>query len=370
MNKLIKTKVVHFLGGNLSHGGVEVAIISMFPEILDKIDYKVVCISKLDKEFAKDLSKNIINNNIICKNSGLKKKSLLKYFFEVLKHIRSDKPDIIILSLWKAVAFYFLIFPIYRPKSIILFSHSIEYKHFIDRFFNFIGIIMSNEIFADSESTMKMMKTRTNKLVKVISFFRSKPNITKKPLNEINTIKFVSISRISSEKGFSYVFEFLERLIELDKHFIWDIYGAVSEKSEEEKIKSFIKRNNLDNKVSIKGAILPSEVYSVMPNYDFLLQFSLLEGMAMSVAESMSYGLVCIVHPVGEIPYYSEDMKSAIFINDLSKRGIDNLLVKFLEVVNNYNLYNTISMNAINSFSKTELLTESFVNAINKSIDN
>lgn len=365
MNKLKKIKVVHFLGGNLILGGIETAIISLFPEILNELDYKVVCISKLDRKFVEKTPKNIIYNNIIFKSSEYK--SLFEYYLRTLKRIRIEKPDIIILSLWKSVAFYLLIFPFYRPKSIILFSHSTGYKHFVDRFFNFLGIRISNEIYADSNSTMKVMKTRTKKSVKVISFLRSKPKEIKKPITEINTFKFISISRISSEKGFSFIFIFLEKLIKLKKDFIWDIYGPISEKSEEEKIKSFIKRNNLEGKVSIKGVIPPREVYNIMIGYDFFLQFSLLEGMAMSVAESMSFGLVCIVHPVGEIPNYSEDMKSAIFINDFTKQSMDDLIIKFLKVAKNHSLYNTISTNAINSFSSSELLTESFVNAINRS---
>lgn len=360
-----KIKVTHFLGGNLEYGGVEVSIMSLFPEILKKFEYNIVVVGSSHDQFTDSINPETLRENVFSFNKRLNLKNIVLDFFRVVKEIKTNKPDIIILSLWKSVLFYCLIYPIYRPHKIILFAHSVKYTHFFDKYFNLLGIGLSNKIFADSRATSEMLKLVTKKNIETISLIRSRPKTTKRPVSEIKIIKLVTISRISSEKGFTYIFLFLERLIHLNLKFKWDIIGSVSELSELNKIQSFIIKHNLENDVCLKGTIPPNKIFEYMSNYDFFIQFSLYEGMALSVAEAMSYGLVCIVNPVGEIPYYSQDMNSAIYINGLNSEGIDDVVCKLLKVLGDQKLYNNISQNAINSFKSSNLFIESFVDNLN-----
>ena len=105
-------------------------------------------------------------------------------------------------------------------------------------------------------------------------------------------------------------------------------------------------------------------VSSAMINFDFLIQLSNFEGMALSVVEAMNVGLVPIVTPVGEIASYSKDGENAIWLEGDFDSNLYELVSKVKKVVDNPNLYKQLSINASNTFKNSKKYNEAMIEAI------
>jgi glycosyltransferase involved in cell wall biosynthesis len=127
-----------------------------------------------------------------------------------------------------------------------------------------------------------------------------------------------------------------------------------------------MKINELDihNNVSFKGIVAPNEINDLMKNYDFYLQTSAVEGMAMSVVQAMQNGLVCLVTPCGEIANYSQDMISAIHLHQGTENGILDFIAKIKLAIGDPVLYDKLSQSAFQSFSDKLSYQESMRNTI------
>ena len=137
-----------------------------------------------------------------------------------------------------------------------------------------------------------------------------------------------------------------------------DIYGK--DDGERNGLEKHIRALNLTNFIRFKGEIYGSEKLEIFKQYNFLLQLSSREGMAMSVAEAMQNGLVCIVTPVGEISNYANDMETAVFfISDKEKWHTS--LNKIETVINNDSIYRQISDASFEKFKNIKTYSESLI---------
>ncbi len=66
--------------------------------------------------------------------------------------------------------------------------------------------------------------------------------------------------------------------------------------------------------VRIFGPVSINQIIELSASYDYYLQLSDFEGMAMSVVEAMQSGLIPIVTPVGEILNYIEDGSNGFIV--------------------------------------------------------
>lgn len=361
----MKKKVLYILGSNYTYGGVEVAINSALPQLVRDLDFKLVCFGRINKDFVKNLPEEILHKNVLALGNGPFFFSAFKLLLTVKRELKNFKPDIIVLSLWKAVLFYCFLYLFTKGKRKILFIHSTIFTHFFDATFNKIGLKLVDVIFADSKSSQNRIKTFSNKPIKEISLLREKPGVVKEFRVDEDIIKLVSFSRIAPEKGYDYMLSFITRLMKDKINFSWDIYGSIGDELEKQKIETFINTYALTDHIKIKGPVQPQEIFRLMLRYDFFIQFSHYEGMAMSVAEAMSCGLVCLVHPVGEIPLYSIDMQSAVYIPELTEKGVDALYEKFSLILMDKIMYKKISENAILQFKEKSVFADSFYSALN-----
>jgi glycosyltransferase involved in cell wall biosynthesis len=71
--------------------------------------------------------------------------------------------------------------------------------------------------------------------------------------------------------------------------------------------------------VQFTGALEFSDIQNKASQHTFYLQTSDYEGMAMAVVESMQFGLVPVVTPVGEIGSYCRPGHNAIIVDDDEK---------------------------------------------------
>ena len=107
-----------------------------------------------------------------------------------------------------------------------------------------------------------------------------------------------------------------------------------------------------------------SEVKDLFAQYDFYIQTSEAEGMAMSVVEAMQHGLVCILTNVGEIRNYAKPGENAIIIDEPFEEHMSTAVNACQELITKPELYNKIANNAFTSFKSKEIFADSLVNTI------
>jgi glycosyltransferase involved in cell wall biosynthesis len=314
-----KKKVVHVINA-LETGGVEVGILNIIKS--NPKNYKVITTRRSDKDFLALFTKDELANVYLSSN-------IISSLFFIFK----ENPDIIISSLWRGhmASLIFSVLTFFRIKR-VHFSHSARYAHFMDEIITKISTLFSSSIFCDSKNTFEwivdefpLLKGKCEVVPMFISFHRlDKIHFT-------NKMKFVFMGRICKEKNLPMAIEFISYLYDKGMNVEFDIFGR--DDGEYEKIKGIIDKYNIGHVVKFRGVISPLESEIVMRNYDFYLQTSIVEGMAISVYQSVSHGLLPVVTPVGEISSYCIHKVNAFFLNkeDLNlsaKEFLDSYLAK------------------------------------------
>jgi glycosyltransferase involved in cell wall biosynthesis len=173
-------------------------------------------------------------------------------------------------------------------------------------------------------------------------------------------IKIAYFGRISQRKGVDRSIKFCSLLKKEGVNFIFDIYGDGPFELYREKIK----KSGLENVVNIKDKLPLHRVSEYMNRYDFLLQLSNHEGMALAVVEAMSSGLVPIVTPVGEIKRYTRDGVNAIWLDANFDNNLPALVEKIKEIINNPTNYHRISSSVAGTFINYKKYSESLIEVI------
>ncbi|MFA0468906.1 glycosyltransferase [Vibrio breoganii] len=281
---------------HLQIGGVENA--ALYHLNNSKLEFKVFCLSYADPKLIN--SKN--RSNIIFRNTG---ESKLKYIFRLVNELRSYNPNVMLSSLWAShIVSLILHNTIFlRKNRWIPFFHSANFFHNKDRFFSLISIYFSTNILCDSKETTLFLKNYIkNRHYQVINF-----NFFYEVAESIDFYeresKFVYFGRLSPVKNLFYMVDVFYELTLL-KDLSLNIYGDGEQMNE---LKSYIKDRGLSEVVFLKGEILPHSVPVIMNQNKFLIQTSIVEGMAMSVNQAMSSGMCVFTTSVGEIANYGID---------------------------------------------------------------
>jgi glycosyltransferase involved in cell wall biosynthesis len=122
--------------------------------------------------------------------------------------------------------------------------------------------------------------------------------------------------------------------------------GGNGRKHRYEKMKH---RMNLDENVAFEGIV--TDVYSYLMKGRLFMMTSEAEGLPMSLIESMSVGLPCVVPDVGDIPDIAEDGKNALVVPPLDVEAFASRAIQLLE---DKILYEKISRNALDAIRKKE----------------
>ena len=133
----------------------------------------------------------------------------------------------------------------------------------------------------------------------------------------------------------------------------FSIYGV--DDGDLNNLKIISAQNELEESIFFKGELAHDELPRVLEKYNMFVQLSESEGMSMSTVEAMQNGLVCLVTPVGEIPNYTVNLKNAIHFNDNESS---------LECLRNRLLLESVSANAISTFSHSKTYSQSLEESI------
>jgi glycosyltransferase involved in cell wall biosynthesis len=350
-----KKNIYHFIS-DFKHGGVEVAARSSILHMNNESNFYIVVIGKVHKYFIESLSADEKSKIIEINYKSYKIFNQIIYF---LLFLHKHKPDVFILSLWKASFLGIFLRVFYKKTIYISFIHNTKYFHALDSVLSRVAINKFDYIFVDSISTREFV-LQENKYAKIriISFLFQKFKYTQK-IFSIGNIKILYLGRLSKQKRIDRAINVINELKNNGLEIKFDIYG--NDDGEKNNIKNLISKYSLEDNIKILDPVDPKVLKQLFDKYNYYLQLSDDEGMAMSVTEAMSNGLVCFVTPVGEIKNYSEDMYSAIHL----KSNYNNFINNIINVIHNKDKSEFISKNANKSFKNKEIYSDSLNKTIN-----
>ena len=330
------TKVIHVIPYD-GVGGVESAARSMVPTRNGNIEFKLDFIFK---------SVAVGKRNWATFNP-------LPIFSAAWRASRSDV-DLVIVSLWRS-AIVGLLAKLLRPKmKIVAFLHSSKDVHIFDFVFTRLSVWGATEAWADSHATLlgRVPNIRSEKC-RVISFVTQRlepvPTMPVQP-------SFIFWGRISQQKGIDRairLFARVRRSVPNAQFFVIGPDGGALHTMQE-----LCASLELNEAVVFLGAMTQDAIYRYARQASFYLQTSELEGMAMSVVESMQLGLVPVVTPVGEIGTYCTQGENAVIV-----ASDEDAFKDILNLLNSNYSYQILRANAISTWRNQTLYRESVLRA-------
>ena len=342
---LPKKKILHLIPSN-AIGGVETAAKTSIGIKNNKYIFTLKFLSKQGNK--KNLSSRII--------------SLFEIIFSTYQVI-NDKPDFLIVSLWKS-CLSAIVIRCFRPKiKIILFLHLPESVNFLDYFFTFITSRMASQIWGDSTTTIenrtKELNVDENVRKKTISFLAYKLRPNSYQLYKPN---FIFWGRIANVKRLDLAINLFYKISEEIEDAKFTIIGP--DCGELTYLKKLRDSFNLRNKIQFLEPIAIFKIKELAKDYLFFLQLSEMEGLGMSVMESMQLGLIPIVTEVGEIKNYCINDKNSIIYKDLNSTKI-----KIINKIKNPNQLKLLHQNSALTWANEKTYREDFKSCLKSLIE-
>ena len=334
-------KTLHLVN-KLEVGGVEVGILSLLS--IENSEFFVAPIKGVDDNFIDSLTEEAKSRIIISSN-----------IFNLAVKCIKLKPSILVSSLWRAHLFRMILSIFTSGVRQVHFVHNSRFAHFVDMLATKISFRLCDKVFSDSQMTLEWVKNQgCNKKTSIIpmnvSFLPEKVFVDKRKYSDIASkkIQFVFVGRYCEQKNFDVAFKFLKALKANGCTFKYDLYGR--DDNYIDRLLKKIKQYGLEEDVEINGVLSPVEVENRLSNYDFYLQSSSAEGMAISVFQSIKSGIIPVVTPVGEIDRYTKDGHNAFHLNH---SNVDYLAQKFCEQdFISYNIGEVVNENNYPTFNK------------------
>ena len=358
----MKTQKLLYILHDVQIGGVEVALLSALPELNKQFDLKVMVLGTIDPNMTSHLSPE-------------EKACLVPFDYKLvmypviiskmIRFILRFEPDVMICSLWRASLLGIIVKKLRPQLRFIAFIHNTAFFHRFDLLFSQAAIQYADSVFTDSRATATFVAERFTPSVpvEVVSFFTShSPDFKSAPPLDNQEVRFMFLGRINTVKNLPLAIDTIRYLADRGYNASLDIYGR--DDGMLETVTEYIRANQLENRVRFQGEVNGSRKLEVFRNYNFLIQLSANEGMAMSVAEAMQNGLVCFVTAVGEIPNYATDMKTAIFADISTNEALGASLKKLESVIADPDLYDRISSDSYEGLKTVGTYSESLIHGI------
>lgn len=235
-----------------------------------------------------------------------------------------EAPDLVVLSLWRAVAAG-LVAKLLRPRlRFVLFVHNSCDAHLFDFLVTRIGLLFCEEVWGDSAASIqKRLTCRHRKPVRVISFLARK--LEALPIHAHSPV-FAFWGRLSRQKNLPRALRLFALVKDLYPQARFMIVGPDGDDS------ITVNETIASLKLNEAVEILPAQPFEqILPllaerGTCFFLQTSKYEGMSMAVTEAMQLGLIPIVTPVGEIANYADT--SNAFLLDVDNESSDSLMAQ------------------------------------------
>lgn len=137
-------------------------------------------------------------------------------------------------------------------------------------------------------------------------------------------LSILYLGRIEKNKGIDYILEAAKKL-KADK-VPFTLHLAGKEETQDEYIPQF--KSELGESFFYHGVVFGKVKSNLLKQCDVFLLPSFYEGLPMSLLETMSYGMVPVVTPVGSIPMVVINNFNGVFINIKNTRNIADAIKK------------------------------------------
>ena len=358
-----KQKLAYFLH-DIAIGGAEVAFLSALPALHQTFDLKVFVLGEVDPKLIGRFAEPI-RSCFVC--LGIKRWALAFHLPRIYRLLRAFRPEIVISSLWRS-AIPALVYKRLNRKGIryMVLLHSNGFFHAADRFFTSHAIRAADAIFADAHATAAFARTVVGKQrIPIITLSYLTNSTPPKPIRHeyTGTRRFCYVGRLHQVKRIPLAISAIKWLREQGVDATLDIFGR--DEGAGATIYARIREAGLQHHVRVHEEITPFDKERIYRSFPFYIQLSVQEGMAMSVAEAMQHGMVCVVTAVGEIPSYAKDGVSAILLDPATPESWAASLNRLLVVLSDEKQCQSIAHAAHHVFKEASIFSESLIRAIN-----
>jgi glycosyltransferase involved in cell wall biosynthesis len=146
-------------------------------------------------------------------------------------------------------------------------------------------------------------------------------------------IKFLFVGTLVIGKRPFYAIQIIEKLVSLGHNVTLELYGDGIER---DKLANYIKLNNLENQIFLKGNHNAKTLKEAYNNSHFMILPSISEGWPKAVAEAMFFGCLPIATSVSCVPNMLDYGKRGLLLKE--EINVDVLLIE--ELISNQDLYN------------------------------
>jgi len=359
-----KRKLAYFLH-DIAIGGAEIAFLSALPELHQRFDLKVFVLGNADSKLLERLA-DPIRQDIVCLN--IPRWALIFHLFRIYSRLKSFEPEILISSLWRSTIPAVLYKWLNRTRvTYFVLMHSNGFFHRADRFFTRQAIRIGDAVFADARATMEFASTLVGKRkIPIVTLsYLTNPTSEGMALHDYNgQKKFCYLGKLNSIKRVDLAISVIAWLRSQGVDATLAVFGR--DEGAGANISAQIDRLGLQQQVQIHSEVSPVDKQAIFRSFPFYIQLSAQEGMAMSVAEAMQNGLVCVVTAVGEIGNYAKDGVSAVLLDPTTAESWEESLDKLLNVLKSEEMCRSISNSAYQVFKGAPVFSESLVAAINQ----
>lgn len=273
-----------------------------------------------------------------------------------LRLVRRLDPDAIVFSLWRSFIAFLLVKLFYPRKRLCLFLHCSISVHVVDRLCGWLMMRLADEIWADSEETLRRRVKTARKPSRVISMVLHAPTDTDVPPDRRPTADFICWCRLADQKRLDRALLFIAEMKRRRGDVRFTVIGP--DMGLLEQLRRMALDLGLVDNVEFVGPQDRAHIEKAAAGSSFFLQLSTHEGQSMAVVEAMQLGLVPVVTPVGMIPEYCIDGVNGVIFRDNRSAAdrVERLLADPAE-------FQKLSQAAREQFARVKLYTQDVLDA-------
>lgn len=285
--------------------------------------------------------------------------------FGVACELAREKPDLVIVSLWRSALVGLLLRVLAPEVRMVLFLHNARDAHLLDRVCTRAFARVAHAVWADSAVTA-CARLPEKQTIRIISMLTQRLPPVERDTDEAPAPRFVYWGRLAAQKNLGRALQLFARVHALRPDARLRLIGP--DGGEEGALRARARELGIEDVTSFIGPQAPDAIPPLVSDCRFFLSTSVYEGMALSVCEAMQLGLVPIVTPVGEISRYCADGHNAIVLPLTERSGDAAAVESLLALLDDAAEYSRLSARAIASFADAPLYRDSIAAAVRAEI--